>query len=91
MEAHGELGAVGVKKEFSFVTPVGFSHLKHSVWSGCELCHREIFPTAKKETVQYSILKNMEGRYCGACHGKVAFPLNNCHECHEGAPFWAAS
>jgi c(7)-type cytochrome triheme protein len=81
----------GMKKEFSFVTPVGFSHQKHTVWNGCELCHPEIFPTAKKETVQYSMLLNIEGRYCGACHGKVAFPLNNCHKCHEGAPLWAAS
>jgi len=81
----------GMKREFSFVTPVRFSHEKHNVWNGCELCHPEIFPTARKETVQYSMFSNIEGRYCGACHGKVAFPLNNCQKCHERAPMWAAS
>jgi c(7)-type cytochrome triheme protein len=81
----------GMKPKYSFVHPVGFSHEKHTVWNGCELCHPEIFPTAKKETVQYSMFLNVEGRYCGACHGKVAFPLNNCQKCHPGAPPWASS
>lgn len=81
----------GMKPDYSFVNPILFSHTKHTVWNGCELCHPEIFPTAKKETVQYSMFLNIEGRYCGACHGKVAFPLNSCQKCHPNAPPWAAS
>jgi len=73
----------------SWVHPVLFSHEKHSVWNGCELCHPEIFPTVKKSDVQYSMFSNLEGRHCGACHLKVAFPLNNCQMCHPRAPAWA--
>jgi len=72
-----------------WVHPVFFSHEKHSLWNGCELCHPEIFPTARKSAVQYSMFSNIEGRHCGACHLKVAFPLNNCQMCHPRAPRWA--
>lgn len=78
-----------VKAAYSWVRPIVFSHEKHSLWNGCELCHPEIFPAAKKGTTRYSMFANIEGRYCGACHGKVAFPLNQCHSCHPGAPLWA--
>jgi c(7)-type cytochrome triheme protein len=78
-----------VNSAYWWVRPVGFSHEKHSVWNGCELCHPEIFPTAQKNTVPFSMFSNIEGRNCGACHGKVAFPLNNCQGCHPNAPIWA--
>jgi c(7)-type cytochrome triheme protein len=73
----------------SMIHPILFSHEKHSVWNGCELCHPEIFPTARKNTVAYSMFSNIDGRHCGACHGKVAFPLNYCGNCHPRAPSWA--
>jgi len=78
-----------VEPAFSWVNPITFSHKKHSVWNGCELCHPEIFPAAKKGTIRYSMFSNIEGRYCGACHGKVAFPLNHCQGCHASGPLWA--
>ena len=78
-----------VKAGYSWVHPIGFSHEKHSTWNGCELCHPEIFPAAKKGTIRYSMFANIEGRYCGACHGKVAFPLNHCQGCHPYGPLWA--
>ncbi len=78
-----------VKPAYSWVRPILFSHEKHCLWNGCELCHPEIFPAAKKGTIRYSMFANIEGRYCGACHGRVAFPLNNCRNCHPGGPLWA--
>jgi c(7)-type cytochrome triheme protein len=78
-----------LKAGYSWVNPILFSHEKHSIWNGCELCHPEIFRTARKDTVSYSMYYNIKGRYCGACHGKVAFPLNNCSMCHPRAPTWA--
>ena len=81
-------GNFGVQPQYSWVHPIQFSHEKHIVWNGCELCHPEIFPAAEKGTAQYSMLANVEGRYCGSCHGKVAFPLNNCQRCHPRAPLW---
>jgi len=77
-----------IQAGLSWVHPIVFSHEKHSIWNGCELCHPEIFPTAPKETVRNSMFLNIEGRNCGACHGKVAFPLNNCSQCHPRGPDW---
>jgi c(7)-type cytochrome triheme protein len=81
-------GDFSIEPHYSWVHPILFSHQKHVVWNGCELCHPDIFPAAKKGTVRYSMFLNIEGRYCGACHGKVAFPLNNCQGCHPRGPMW---
>lgn len=78
-----------VEPNYSWVHPIRFSHKLHALWNGCELCHPAIFPTAKKGTAHYSMFLNIEGQYCGACHMKVAFPLNNCQKCHLRAPAWA--
>lgn len=58
-----------------------FSHEKHSVWNGCELCHPEIFGVKKGSTV-YTMQDNFDGKFCGACHGKVAFSNLDCQLCH---------
>jgi c(7)-type cytochrome triheme protein len=72
-----------------WVHPIIFSHKKHAIWNGCELCHPEIFPPASKGAVHYTMFSNVEGQHCGACHGKVASPLNNCQKCHSDGPLWA--
>jgi c(7)-type cytochrome triheme protein len=59
-----------------------FSHKKHTVWNGCELCHPEIFLGVKKGSTKYSMLEIYDGKYCGVCHIKVAFPLIDCQRCH---------
>ena len=58
-----------------------FSHRKHAVWNGCEVCHPDIFPV-KKGGVRFSMNDIVKGRYCGVCHDKVAFPLLFCQKCH---------
>lgn len=30
------------------------------------------------------MVENFEGRYCGTCHGTVAFPMLDCQRCHKG-------
>ena len=59
-----------------------FSHTKHTVWNGCELCHPDIFGI-KKGGTKYSMAEIFEGKYCGACHSSVAFPLTDCQRCHS--------
>jgi c(7)-type cytochrome triheme protein len=59
-----------------------FSHDKHTVWNGCELCHPEIFVGVKKGQTKYSMVEIFEGKYCGVCHVNVAFPLLDCQRCH---------
>ena len=61
-----------------------FSHQKHTVWNGCELCHPEIFVGVKRGTTKYTMVENFQGKYCGACHVTVAFPLIDCQRCHTG-------
>jgi c(7)-type cytochrome triheme protein len=65
------------------MSDVIFSHKKHTVWNGCEVCHPLIFPSSKKGTVQYSMFEIMEGEYCGACHVSVAFSVWLCYKCHK--------
>ena len=60
-----------------------FSHEKHAVWNGCELCHPQIFDIKKSSTV-FEMQEIFDGRYCGACHGKVAFTNMDCQLCHSG-------
>jgi len=42
-----------------------FSHRKHTVWNGCELCHPEIFIGIKKGITEYSMVEIFDGKYCG--------------------------
>jgi c(7)-type cytochrome triheme protein len=60
-----------------------FSHAKHTVWSGCEGCHPEIFTGVKRGTTRYSMVEIFDGKFCGACHVTVAFPLSDCQRCHS--------
>lgn len=58
-----------------------FSHKKHTVWNGCQVCHPDVFGVKKGSTV-YQMQDIFEGKYCGVCHGKVAFPNQDCAACH---------
>lgn len=67
----------------TWMSKVTFSHKKHGVWLGCELCHPEIFPVTRQGTVRIRMADIRAGRYCGACHLSVAFPVSTCDRCHE--------
>ena len=71
-----------VEVKASWIGEVIFSHKKHAVWNGCEVCHPEIFPSVQKGTVKFSMFEIAEGQYCGVCHDKVAFSLLECQRCH---------
>jgi c(7)-type cytochrome triheme protein len=58
-----------------------FSHVKHTVWNGCELCHPQMF-AVRKGSNKLSMVQIFEGQFCGACHTTVAFPLIDCQRCH---------
>jgi c(7)-type cytochrome triheme protein len=66
----------------SWMPNILFSHKKHALWNGCEVCHPDIFPSVKKGTVKYSMFQISGGQYCGLCHNTVAFPINECQKCH---------
>ncbi|HYA94293.1 MAG TPA: c(7)-type cytochrome triheme domain-containing protein [Thermodesulfobacteriota bacterium] len=69
-------------KGWGWMSDIIFSHKKHARWNGCEVCHPDIFPSVKRGTVKYSMLEIWNGQYCGVCHSRVAFPLNDCQRCH---------
>ncbi len=73
--------ALGAKVEG--MPDIIFSHRKHTVWNGCELCHPELFLGIKKGMTKYSMVEIYDGKYCGACHINVAFPLLDCQRCHS--------
>ena len=62
---------------------VKFPHEAHSLWLACENCHRSLFvPRAGANPVNMTEI--FQGRWCGECHGKVAFtPMFDCERCHS--------
>lgn len=54
-----------------------FPHSSHTVWLNCSSCHPGI--GAKRA----GMAEIFAGKYCGGCHGKVAFdPKTGCPRCH---------
>ena len=71
-----------------FFPDVLFPHGTHSSMLSCDSCHPEPF---KKEVGADNIqmAEIFEGKWCGKCHGIVAFPVTypvqepfNCRRCH---------
>ncbi len=60
---------------------VVFPHGAHTAWVACTNCHPGIFQMAKGVD-PITMEKIYAGEYCGACHGKVAFPITACGRCH---------
>jgi len=62
---------------------VRFPHLSHTLWLDCSNCHPAIF-TQKKGANDIAMTDIFQGKFCGLCHGKVAFPpTKNCMRCHS--------
>ena len=61
---------------------VTFSHEEHFAELDCSSCHPDIFKIKREGTVSFSMKNNIYGNYCGACHMRVAFPMNDCRRCH---------
>ncbi len=60
-----------------------FSHKKHVLWNGCEVCHPDLFMGRKRGATKYSMKEIEQGKFCGVCHTTVAFPLEDCSRCHS--------
>lgn len=84
---------LGKKKQFTLemnihmdvtgtMNDVVFPHRIHTEWLACKNCHTKIFKM-KKDGNPITMQKITAGKYCGVCHGKVAFPIANCNRCHS--------
>lgn len=61
---------------------VTFPHKQHTEWLACDNCHPRIF-TMQAGADPISMEKIFAGKYCGECHGKVAFDVaTGCPRCH---------
>jgi c(7)-type cytochrome triheme protein len=61
-----------------------FPHSAHTEWVDCAQCHPRIFPVRGTAITMGDVF---QGKYCGECHGKVAFPvMTGCERCHTKLP-----
>jgi c(7)-type cytochrome triheme protein len=60
-----------------------YPHKAHTEWLHCGSCHPKVFNMKAGGNPDMNMLKIISGEYCGVCHGKVAFPLENCFSCHS--------
>jgi len=65
----------------NFTDDVLYPHEMHTYWLKCEVCHPKIFVPSKGAN-NMTMVGIVEGKWCGRCHGKVAFPLTDCNRCH---------
>ncbi len=57
-----------------------FPHSVHTEWLACQQCHPRIFPYRNTPVKMADVF---QGKFCGECHGKVAYPvLTGCERCH---------
>ena len=62
---------------------VRFPHRQHTEWLACKNCHPAIF-VEKKGANNIQMNDILAGKFCGLCHGKIAFaPTKNCMRCHS--------
>ncbi|MFQ5901512.1 MAG: c(7)-type cytochrome triheme domain-containing protein [Thermodesulfobacteriota bacterium] len=64
-----------------FIEDVIFPHDVHTFWLDCKSCHTRIFKDKQGSNPVY-MTEISEGKWCGWCHGKIAFPLDGCTRCH---------
>lgn len=60
-----------------------YPHKAHTEVLDCSSCHTSIFEMQQGGHPAMSMQKIIAGQYCGVCHGKVAFPLDDCFRCHS--------
>ena len=62
---------------------VTFPHQSHTQWLTCANCHPALFEM-QRGADPITMAAIFEGKYCGACHGKVAFAVETgCPRCHR--------
>jgi c(7)-type cytochrome triheme protein len=59
-----------------------FPHREHVAWLDCNNCHPDIFNIKKKTTKHFTMVRILQGEFCGVCHLTVAFPMDDCKRCH---------
>lgn len=71
-----------LEARWAMIPPAVFPHGPHQRWLDCANCHPDIFNVKKKTTEHFDMMFNLEGKFCGVCHLRVAFPMDDCKRCH---------
>lgn len=67
--------------------PVIFPHWFHRIRFRCKVCHADLGFKFEAGGNEISMLKIIDGEYCGACHnGEVAWSVESCSLCHSAKP-----
>lgn len=67
--------------------PVIFPHWFHRIRFRCKVCHADLGFQFKAGGNEITMLKIIDGQFCGACHnGEVAWSVENCNLCHSAKP-----
>lgn len=88
-EARAEFGDVVMNQysDAAGMRPVVFPHWFHRVRYSCRACHGDLGIKFKAGGNGITMLKIIDGQYCGACHnGSVAWSVEQCELCHTGNP-----
>ena len=64
-----------------YVNDVIYPHEMHTYWLKCEVCHPKIF-IPQKGANNITMVGIANGKWCGRCHNRIAFPLADCNRCH---------
>jgi c(7)-type cytochrome triheme protein len=73
-----------LEAEWNYVPPAFFPHDVHVRWLDCGSCHPDIFNIKKKTTKHFQMNYILDEKFCGVCHLRVAFPIDDCRRCHPG-------
>jgi len=87
--ARGEYGDVVINNhsDAAGMRPAVFPHWFHRVRFTCKVCHGDLGFKFQAGGNDITMLKIIDGQYCGACHdGLVAWSVENCDLCHTGKP-----
>lgn len=88
-EAQAEYGDVVINNysDTAGMRPVVFPHWFHRMRFRCKVCHADLDFKFKAGGNEISMVKIIDGQYCGACHnGDIAWSVENCNLCHTAKP-----
>ena len=88
-DARAEFGDVVMNQyaDAAGMRPVVFPHWFHRVRYSCKVCHGDLGIKLKAGGTGITMVKIIDGMYCGACHnGNVAWSVDQCDLCHTGKP-----
>ncbi|MEW8253797.1 MAG: c(7)-type cytochrome triheme domain-containing protein [Candidatus Thiodiazotropha taylori] len=88
-DASAEYGDVVINNysDEAGMRPVVFPHWFHRIRFRCKVCHADLGFKFQAGGNDITMLKIIDGEYCGACHnGDIAWSVENCNICHSATP-----